>query len=105
MYIKETALSRRRSWRLLLGVLCIGLVILGSTLAVAHTHNQGDIRHGDCALCVTAHVVVQPVAAYVAVDIAQVFAPVHVPIFAAPSQNISPFALFTRPPPVDFVLV
>ena len=47
----------------------------------------------------------QPVTAYVAVDIAQVFAPVNVPLSAAPSQNISPFALFTRPPPVDFVLV
>ena len=105
MYIKETALPGRRSWRLLLGVLCIGLVILGSTLSVAHTHNQGDVRHGDCAVCVTAHVVVQPVAAYVAIDIAQVFTPVHVPLSSTPSQNIAPFALFTRPPPVDFVLV
>jgi len=98
-------LHRRRSWRLLLGVLCIGLVILGSTLSVTHTHNQGEVRHVDCALCVTAHVVVQPAAVYVAVDIAQVFTPVHVPLSAAPSQKISPFALFTRPPPVDFVLV
>ena len=104
MYIKETTLPRKRSWRLLLGVLCIGLVILGSTLSVAHTHNQGDVRHGDCALCVTAHVVVQPAAVYVAIDIAQVFTPVHVPLSSTPSQNISQFALFTRPPPVDLVL-
>jgi hypothetical protein len=70
-------------------------------LSVAHSHPQGDVRHADCALCVTAHVVVQPVTAYVSVDIAQVFTPVHVPLSSAPSQNISPFALFTRPPPVN----
>ena len=105
MYIKETALSRRRSWRLLLGILCIGLVILGSTLSVSHSHSQSDVRHADCALCVTAHVVVQPVAAYVAIDIAHVFTPVHVSLSSTPSQDIAPFALFTRPPPVDFVVV
>jgi hypothetical protein len=87
--------------RLLLGILCIGLVILGSTLSVAHTHNLGDVRHADCALCVTAHVVIQPAAVYVAVDVAQVFTPVHVPLSLAPSQDISPFALFTRPPPLN----
>jgi hypothetical protein len=104
MYIKETALRSRRSWRLLLGVLCIGLVVLGGTLSVSHSHSQGGETHVDCALCVTAHIAVQSVAAYVAVDITQVFTPVNVPQSSAPSQDISAFALFTRPPPVDFVL-
>jgi hypothetical protein len=49
--------------------------------------------------------VVQPVAAYVAIDIAHVFTPVHVSLSSTPSQDIAPFALFTRPPPVDFVVV
>ena len=102
--MRSAALHRRSSWRLLLGVLCIGLVILGCTLAVSHTHSQGNPTHADCALCVTAHVAIQPVAAYVTVDVTQVLTPVHVRLFSAPSQNISPFALFTRPPPVDLVL-
>jgi hypothetical protein len=104
MQIEGTALHRRRSWRFLLGVLCIGLVILGSTVAVSHSHSPSGPAHADCALCVTAHIVVQPVAAYIAIDVAQVFAPVLVPLSSAPCQNISPFSLFTRPPPVDVVL-
>src|SRR5271154_6220066 len=99
MYIKGTTLRGTRSWRFFLCVLCIGLVVLGGTLSVSHSHHESDVRHADCALCVTAHVVVQPVAAFVAIDVAQVLTPVHVLLSSPPSQNISPFALFTRPPP------
>jgi len=104
MYMKGTTVRGRRSWRLLLGVLYIGLVILGGTLSVTHSHSEGGAVHADCSLCVTAHIAVQLVAAYLVVDVARVYTAVHVSPASAPSQDISPFALFTRPPPVDFVL-
>jgi len=35
-------LQDRSTWRLLLGLLCLALVIVGSTVQVAHTHPGGD---------------------------------------------------------------
>ena len=101
MYTKVTPVAQRVSWRFLLGLLCLGLVIVGGTLSVSHSHNQGNITHTDCALCVTAHAVVQPSATYLFIFIVQIFAAVYVLRSAPSSQKISPFALFTRPPPAN----
>src|ERR1039457_342768 len=54
------ATSQMRSpWRVLLGVLCIALIMVGGIVAVTHTHSQREISHQDCGLCVTAHMAVQ----------------------------------------------
>jgi hypothetical protein len=95
----------RGAWRLLLSLLCISLVVACGTIQVVHVHPQGDISHPDCALCATAHL---------SVELAETPMTLHhvtsvlsaVEAFAAPvlTHTFSTFALFTRPPPVDFVL-
>ena len=46
------------SWVSILGILCIALVLTTGILSVTHSHPSGQIDH-DCALCFTAHQVVQ----------------------------------------------
>ncbi|HEY2040973.1 MAG TPA: hypothetical protein VGG95_14980 [Edaphobacter sp.] len=93
------------AWRLLLSLLCISLVVACGTIQVVHVHPQGDLSHADCALCATAHVSVQlaemPVRLH---HVAPVISGVEAFTPAPATQGVSTFALFTRPPPVDFVL-
>lgn len=93
------------SWRLILALLCISLVVACGTIQVAHFHPQGDISHSDCALCTTAHLGVQVADGPVTLlHIAPVVSFVETFVAPTPTQNLSTFALFTRPPPVDVVL-
>ncbi|HEX4650549.1 MAG TPA: hypothetical protein VH250_03505 [Granulicella sp.] len=96
---KSLTEGRRSSTvRLLLGVLCILLVLLGGTIEAAHSH-PGLAPHPDCALCATAHVVAQVVAAPSLPAVAMLVeaVPQRVPLSAARALSI--FDLFTRPPP------
>jgi hypothetical protein len=92
----------RSPLRLLLGVLCIGLVLLGLALSTTHTHAQGSALHADCSLCVVAHSGVQISAVAAQLPVTQVFATVDF-VFPsdAPAKELPRSALFTRPPPAD----
>jgi hypothetical protein len=93
------------SWRLLLALLCIFLVVACGTIQAVHVHAQGDITHADCALCATAHVSVHAAATTVTVlHTTPVESRVDAFVASTPSLSLSTFALFTRPPPVDSVL-
>jgi hypothetical protein len=92
-----------KSWRVLLALMCVLLVVVAGTVQVAHSHADGEVTHADCSLCVAAHI---------AVHLAQT--PVEAPPVAlvtaleAEPPSIMPvplstFALFTRPPPVAVV--
>jgi hypothetical protein len=98
--IRYTPKSRyQTSWRLFLGLLCLALVVLGSTVQVAHSHSGGDISHSDCSLCATAHVVAHVVSNPVALPAILVVTEVRE---CGPQARRAPdsiFALFTRPPP------
>jgi len=92
------------TWRFLLALLCIVLVVVCGTIQVAHTHPDG-VYHADCSLCATAHVVAQVATLHITLNVAPhvTFLPMSVrPIQRA--GRLSTFALFTRPPPVDLVL-
>jgi hypothetical protein len=87
------------SWVTILGVVCIALVLFTGVVHVAHFHADGQVDH-DCALCVTAHQVVQ-VAAVVAVlvcsqAVVQRIVERHSP---TPRQRFV-LKLANRPPPV-----
>src|ERR1700743_1644442 len=93
------------SWRLILALLCISLVVACGTIQAIHVHPQGDISHSDCALCATAHLGVQVADGPVTLlQIAPVVSYIETVLTATPTQHLSTFALFTRPPPVDLVL-
>jgi hypothetical protein len=90
------------SWVSILGVLCIALVLTTGIVSVSHTHGNGQLNH-DCALCFTAHQVVQ-IAVIVTILLAsrpiarfscEKFAPV-------PRQRFV-LKLVNRPPPVPAV--
>ncbi len=87
-------------WRLLLGLLCLGLVLLGGTVAVTHTHANGTV-HTDCGLCTTAHSTPHVTALPVHTAEAVVIERLAVALPPPRSQTLSRFALFTRPPPAD----
>jgi hypothetical protein len=92
------------SWRLLLALLCVFLVIATGTVQAVHAHPVGDISHADCSLCATAHVTAQVVEPPATVLVAAVVT--HVEASGPPvwTGTVFTFALFTRPPPVDSVL-
>jgi hypothetical protein len=96
----KIAPSRRRSsWRIVLGVVCIALIMLGGLVSATHTHSQREITHQDCGLCVTAHMAIQVAVTVTQVCVAQVFTRVEAsrPIVV---HDFNPqFALFSRPPP------
>jgi hypothetical protein len=92
--------SIRVSWRHLLAILCVFLVVIAGTAQVAHTHNEGADTHADCSLCAAAHVTVQmdqtPAAPAPAVAVIATLE--SLPAAVIPSV-LCTFALFTRPPP------
>ena len=89
----------RTPWRFFLGLLCLALVVFGSTVQVAHNHPGGDISHADCSLCLTAHVVAQVVSNPVPIPAVLVLAAVEETLPQPKTHTLSVFALFTRPPP------
>ena len=92
----------RSPWRLLLGVLCIGLVLLGAIASTVHTHAQGSALHADCTLCVVAHSGVQISAVVAQLPVTQVFVTVDFAFPSdAPAKELPRSALFTRPPPAN----
>ncbi len=96
----KSTMSRTRSrWRILLGVLCVSLIMLGGVVSATHTHSQGEISHQDCGLCVTAHMAIQVAVSVTHVCVAQVFTRVESSQPVARTQFIPQFALFSRPPP------
>jgi hypothetical protein len=85
--------------RLLCGLLCILLVLLGGTLEAVHSHPGLDVSHPDCALCATAHVVAQVVAAPSLLAVAVLVETVQYRVPFCAARALSIFDLYTRPPP------
>lgn len=96
---KITTSPRRSPWRILLGVVCIALIMVGGVVAATHTHSQHEINHQDCGLCVTAHMAVQIAVTVSQVCVAQVYTRVEASRPVSFHDFIPQFALFCRPPP------
>ena len=92
------------SWRLLLALLCVFLVVVTGTVQAVHAHPVGDISHADCSLCATAHVTAQVVEPPVTLFVTAVVTDVEAFVPPMRIKTFSTFALFTRPPPADTVL-
>lgn len=90
------------AWRLLLVLLCIALVVVSGTVMVAHSHPD-RVFHADCALCATAHVVVQVTVPPVTIHVTHVESLVETLVLPSSQGAILTFALFTRPPPANAV--
>jgi hypothetical protein len=86
-------------WRILLGVFCIALLMVGGVVSATHNHAKEDVSHQDCSLCVTAHMAVQVAVTVTQVTTAQVFTRVETSQPVSRPQFTPQFALFSRPPP------
>jgi hypothetical protein len=96
---KHIRQSTKGSWRFLLALLCVLLVVVVGTAQIAHTHADGAVNHADCSLCAAAHATVHIVQTPAPAPPAVVITPLEaLPLAATPSAR-STFALFTRPPP------
>jgi len=91
------------SWRLLLAILCVLLVVVTGAVQAAHIHSDGADSHANCSLCATAHVAVHLVQTPVPARAVTVCAVLHSLLPSVLSSGLSTFALFNRPPPVDVV--
>jgi hypothetical protein len=97
MLTRRSNPDARSTWRILLALLCIVLVMATATVELTHSHADGD--HADCALCVVAHVVIQTVTAPALIAI---FARIATVALAARVLILAKAAIldhFTRPPP------
>src|ERR1017187_3674215 len=92
-----------RSWRLLLAIVCVLLVVIAGTVQVAHIHADRADIHADCSLCAAAHVTVHPTHSPAPAPTAAVAAVLEVRPPSVVPSGLSTFALFTRPPPVAIV--
>lgn len=89
------------TWRILLALACVLLVVVAGTVQVAHSHADGADTHANCPLCVTAHVTVQLTQTPAPATSARVVAVLEALPAAVLPSALCTFALFTRPPPVD----
>ena len=92
--------TRHLLW-VVLGFFCCALITLGGIVQVGHAHADSQAVRSDCALCHTAHLVVQPSVpqplprtVFVVTSISTALQPIH-------SQFSFVFSLFTRPPPAQ----
>ena len=101
MVRRRSNTKTQSTWKLLLALLCVVLVIACGTIQAIHVHPDADLSHADCPLCATAHVAVQAIEPPVTLHVAPVVSMVEAYLPTIPSRTLTTFALFTRPPPVD----
>jgi hypothetical protein len=86
---------------LALGFLCCALLVFSGIVQVGHSHADGQAVQSDCALCHTAHVVVQPPIPQSLPRTVRIVARISTALQPIRPKLFSVFSLFTRPPPVD----
>lgn len=92
-------LMTRPWWWVALGFLCCALIALSGIIQVGHAHADGQTVQSDCALCHTAHLVLEPTVAQSLTRTVLIVASVSVSLQPMRDQRFSVFSLFTRPPP------
>jgi hypothetical protein len=84
-----------------LGFLCCALLAFSGIVQVGHTHADGQAVQSDCALCHTAHLVVQPSIAQSLPRTVRIVATISAALQPIRPRPFSVFSLFTRPPPAQ----
>ena len=91
----------RHSLWVVLGFFCCALITLGGIVQAVHTHADGPAVQSDCALCDTAHLVVQPAVPQSLPRTVAVVARLSTTRLPRRVQFFFVFCLFTRPPPAQ----
>jgi hypothetical protein len=90
--------TRHSLWAVL-GFLCCALIVFSGVVQVGHAHADGQAVQSDCALCHTAHVVVQPPIPQSLPHTVRIVARISTALQPIRPRLFSVFSLFTRPPP------
>lgn len=96
---RTSHLTGRHLLWVMLGFFCCALITLGGIVQIVHTHTDGQRIQSDCALCHTAHLVVQPAVPQPLPHRVFVAARISTAPQLIRAQFIFVFSLFTRPPP------
>src|ERR1700677_4257758 len=91
----------RRSLWIAVSFFCCALLAFTGIVQAGHTHPDGQTVQSDCALCHTAHLVVQPAIPQSLPPSVLIVAAILAALQPVRSRHFSIFSLFTRPPPVD----
>ena len=92
--------TRHLLW-VVLGFLCCALITFGGIVQFVHTHPDGQAVQSDCALCHTAHLVVQAAVPHSLPRALPVVARVSIALQPRRALFFFVFSLFTRPPPAQ----
>jgi hypothetical protein len=96
---------RLRHWLWVgLGILCCALVALSGIVQVGHTHAAGQAVQSDCALCLTAHLVIHPSVPQWLPHVLVCAIAIVAALQPICRYRCTTFSLFTRPPPVRAAL-
>jgi hypothetical protein len=91
----------RRSLWIAVGFFCCALLAITGVVQAGHSHTDGQAFQSDCALCHTAHLVVQPSIPQALPHRVWIVEAIAAPLQPIRLRHISVFSLFTRPPPVN----
>jgi hypothetical protein len=94
-------LTKRHLLWVVLGFFCCALLTVGAIVQVSHTHADGQAVQSDCALCHTAHLVVQPAVRQPLPHTVFVVASISTALQPIRARFLFVFSLFTRPPPAQ----
>ncbi len=90
--------AARSTWKILLALLCIVLVMATATVELTHSHATGALA--DCARCVVAHIFFQTDSAPALLVLFARLASVALAARVLVLAKATLFALFPSPPPV-----
>lgn len=92
--------ARSKSFRILLALLCVVLVVFIGSAQLLHMHSGPERADPGCSLCAVAHMAALPTLAQCALLVANIVQPLHTadPDFA-PSHPPA-YSQDVRPPPV-----
>jgi hypothetical protein len=91
--------SPRLARRVLVGIFCIALLLLGTSVQVAHTHADGQAAHADCSLCLSAHHSIEPTVSQSVMVTQTVSRAEAVEVQPDLKFRFVAFSLWNRPPP------
>ncbi len=98
----HSLIHKKHRWLIAaVAIFCCTLIAFSGIVQIAHTHPNGQWAQSDCALCHTAHVVVQATVPQPLRQPVRVVARVATALEPIRAQRFFVFSQFTRPPPVD----
>ena len=99
MSLQTSRRDQSQTFRYLVGLLCVLLILFAGTAQALHNHTPDEAANASCSLCAVAHASVLPAPVPASPVVAEVVLPVADPDPVAAPQRFFAFNLYVRPPP------